>query len=458
MREVGSEHRSSDAGRAHLRLVHDAGRRVERAADAEAEPHRVRLGAEADPPHTPFALDTASRARHMLLTGMPGTGKSTVLMNLVLDDLASGTGACLIDPHGALVDSILARCDPARHDLDRIVVVDAAERACPIGIDLLAVRDEDEQDLVVQFFLALFQRMFLLEQQGPIFFQATRHGLLLLMQTHGTLAEFSSIFADKDYLKRRLEQCQDPWVRRYFEKTWLGQSDFLRSETLAYITSKFSGLVEDRLMRNIFAQQGGLDIEAAMAERKVVLVSLSQARLGDINARLLAQILQQKFRMAAMRRDAAAAPPLFNLYVDEAHEMRSTVMLEILTGTRKFGLGLTLANQSLGDYPSYLQDTIFGSVASFVTLRQGTDVDGRLRYLGSPRFGLDDLLRLRDYEAVAVCLADASRGRPRKIRLDPPPPLTGAEPAALRAASAQRYGRPRAEIEAGLLQSLHGKS
>lgn len=453
MSERESIQAAVEVRRRHLRLVHDAGRRVERAP--ETVPHRVQLGLECDAPHSPVLLDASARARHTLVSGMPGTGKSTALLNLVLDDLTSGTGCCLIDPHGALVDSILERCDPRVHHINRIVVFDAAERQRPIGLDLLAASDEHEQDLVVQFFLSLFRGMFLAEHQGPIFHQAVRNGLFLLMMTGGTLAEFPSVFADTDFLKRRLERCSDPWVTRYFQKTWLGQSDFHRSEALAYITSKLSGFVEDRLMRSMLAQRGGLDVSLLMAERKVLLVNLARARLGDSNARLLARILLHIFHVAAMRRRVQDSPPLFNLYIDEAHELSGWTMDEILTGARKFGLGLTLANQDVGDYPPFFRQTIFGSVANYLVLRQGKNIDGRIADLGHPRFDQRDFARLADFEAIAVSMAEGSQWRPRKIRLTPPPPVTNVDPKDIRGRSTQEFGRPRVEVEEALLTSLH---
>ncbi len=237
--------------RPRLRVVRGG---IERPKPAELrEPRPVTLGVETDRAARPVRLDAAARVRHVYATGKPGAGKSTLLLNLVLHDLAANTGCCLLDPHGGLIDPILAACRPEAEALDRIVIADAADADSPVGIDLLNARTEYEQDMVVQFFLGLFARMYLAEHQGPILSQAVRNGLLLLMGARRTLAEFPLIFSHPAYLKRLLADCRDPFVKRYFERIWNKTTDFHKSESLAYFTSKFSPFFEDRLMRNILA-------------------------------------------------------------------------------------------------------------------------------------------------------------------------------------------------------------
>lgn len=376
----------------------------------------------------------------------------------MLHDLASNTGCCLLDPHGGLIDLILAARHPETGQLDRIVVVDAADADFPVGIDLLSARTEYEQDLVVQFFLGLFTRMYLPEQQGPMLSQAVRNALLLLMDARRTLAEFPLIFSHPAYLQRLLANCRDPFVKRYFERIWNKTTEFHKSESLAYFTSKFSPFFEDRLMRNILAQRGGgLDFDTAMAEGKVVLVNLARGRIGDANASLLGQILLHLVRRSAMRRDPAATPPLFNVYVDEAHEFAGGELRELVTAMRKFGVGVTLANQSIENFHPRVRNTILGSVGTFVILRQGPTTDTILESLTQPRFDHQDLMRLPDFTAVVCTGAGERFVPPQRVRLTPPPRSRNtAQAAAVRRASAGRYGRPRAQVEAALLRAVDG--
>ena len=416
----------------------------------------VTLGVETDGERRPFVLDTAARLRHLYIAGQPGAGKSTAILNLIRHDLAAGTGCCLLDPHGGLVDRVLATAAPESEQLDRIVVVDAADSERPVGIDLLRWRDEHEQDMVVQFFLGLLARLYLAEHQGPMLHQAVRHALLLVMTARRSLAEFPLVFSHPPYLKRLLTQCTDPFVRRYFEQIWNKTSEYHKSEYLAYFTSKFGPFFEDRLMRNILAQAGGgLDFDSVLAERKVVLVNLARGRIGDLNASLLGQILLHLIRRSAMRRDPLSSPSLFNLYIDEAHEFAGGELRELVTAMRKFGVGVTLANQTIDDFYPRVRDTILGSVGTFLVLRQGPH--STLEALTQPRFDCRDLMRLPDFTAVACRTSAEGFVPPRSLRLKSPPKRQDeAQAEAIRRASAARHARPRAEVEAELLRAAEG--
>jgi DNA helicase HerA-like ATPase len=439
----------------HLRVVR-GGLETRKAPAARAE-QGFELGIETDREERRLRIEPAARLRHLYVCGQPGAGKSTLLLNLVRRDLATGTGCCVLDPHGGLVDSILAACRPTPEQARRIVVVDAADNERPVGIDLMSARSEYEQDLVVQFFLGLFSRLYLAEHQGPVFHQAVRNGLLLLMQAERTLAEFPLVFTDKAYLKRLLERCTDPFVRRYFEKMWNGMAEFHRSEQLSYLTSKLAPFYEDRLMRGMLAQRGGLDLDACMAEGRVVLVNLARGRIGDANAALLGQILLHLIRRSAMRRDPSAELSPFHLYIDEAHEFAGRELRELVTAMRKFAVGVTLANQSIDDFAPWVRDTILGSVATFVILRQGAGASPSIEALAGPRFDQRDLMRLPDFTAIAWSGVAADLARPRRVRLSAPPQSRHTELAAeIRRLSAARYGRPRAEVERELLRAADG--
>lgn len=435
-----------------LRLL--LGHKQVRSAARQAPPFAV--GTEVDSRQQPCLLKAADRLRHVYVAGQPGTGKSTLLRNLVLHDLAAGTGACLIDPHGGLIDDILGCARLTSEQRARIIVVDVADREFPVGINLLDARSETEEDLTVQFFLTLFSSMYLLEHQGPVLAQATRNGLLVLMGAKRTLAEYPLLFSDDEFLKAVLESNGiDPFARRYFDRVWRKTVPVHRSEHLAYFTSKFSPFFDDRIMRNILAQRQGLSFDEVMADNKVVLISLARGHIGDMNARLLGQIVLHLVRRSAMRRSLTASSAPFHVYVDEAHELSGGELREMLTALRKFGVGMTLANQGLSEFPHALRHTIMSSVGTFLVLRQGAENAGAFNLFVQPRFDHCDLVRLPDYEAV-ICLTQRSGYvAPKRVRLSAPPKASAPRQVELcRQASASRYGRPRREVEAELLRTI----
>jgi DNA helicase HerA-like ATPase len=440
----------SERGAPRLRAI------VCRKADlrvAHPTPRPFLLGVETDRAARPCFIDESDRLRHAYIPGQPGTGKSTLLRNLFLHDLATGTGACLIDPHGGLIDDILGCARLTKEQRDRIIVVDVANREFPVGINLLDTRNETEQDLTVQFFLSLFSDMYLLEHQGPVFRQAALNGLLVLMGGRRTLAEFPLLFSDNDFLKAVLRSDGiDPFARRYFERLWTSTTPFHRSENLAYFTSKFSPFFDDRIMRNVLAQPCGLRFDEIIDDAKVVLISLARGHIGDVNARMLGQIVLHLIRRSAMRRSPREPEP-FHVYVDEAHELSGTELREMLTGLRKFGVGMTLANQAPTNFPPSLRRTIMSSVGTFVVLRQGAETADSFDALLQPRFDEPDLIRLPDHHAIVSLSNRSGYVPPQRLRLNPPPRAWSRDQVErIRRASAERYGRPRREVETELLQ------
>lgn len=438
-----------------LRLINGRSERTREGRRAEVAEYQ--LGTEVGRDERPYRLSAAARRRHLYVSGKPGTGKSELLRQLVRHDLATGVGCCLLDPHGGSIDEILSTANLTPTQRERIVVVDVCERERPVGIDLLHANDEDEQDMVVQFFLGLFQRLYLAEHQGPVFHQSARNALLLLMNTERSLAELPLVFTDKCYLDSRLDICTDPFVKRYFELVWKKMTDFHKSECLAYFTSKFGAFFEDRRLRVMLAQpQGGLDFDRAIADRQVVLVNLARGRIGDLNATLLGQIFLHLLRRSAMRRDLSTKLAPFYIYVDEAHELAGDELCQMLTALRKFAVGVVLANQSIEDFTPRIRDTILGSVGTIVAFRQGAASD--LERFTQPRFDDRDLLSLPDHTAIVRTLNDVSFMPPQRVQLGKPPRLRGRDQAIeIRRASALRFGRPREAVESELLRAANGE-
>src|SRR3989449_564763 len=193
---------------------------------------------------TLFRSDLAGR-QHLgtYVSGLPGVGKSTLLLHLILDDIRAGRACCVLDPHGDLISAILARCPDDRAVLERIVLFDPADMDWPIGINIFDAQTERERDLAVQFMLELYEELFLPEHQGPVLHQALRNGMRLLMECNGSLPELALLFTDKSFVKTKLAQSSDPWIHNYFEKVWLpwGGSSYI--EMVAYCGAKLSCFV-----------------------------------------------------------------------------------------------------------------------------------------------------------------------------------------------------------------------
>ncbi|MGH8546175.1 MAG: type IV secretory system conjugative DNA transfer family protein [Gammaproteobacteria bacterium] len=419
------------------------------------------IGKETTSPYSPFSLPLSERRRHLYICGKPGTGKSTLIQNLVLQDIASGIGCCVIDPHGDLVDDVLASI-PAQQTA-RVVVFDPSLSKRPIGINLLNAKNEIEQDSVVQFFLHLFETLYLREHQGPMFFQAIRNGLVLLMDAGGTLAELPMLFFDKDFRKTCLAKARDPLVKRYWEQLFEKQGNLGNSDYLAYFTSKISHFIDDRTLRVVLSQKKGLEVSKIVKEGYVLLCDLSQGKIGQLNSRLLGMLIlhlleRETLRRAQVRIDPNSLDrdrPLFNIYVDEFHEFFALELNHILSSARKYNVGVTLATQHPDQIGATCIESILANVAAHVVFRQGLPGAELLAELMQPRFSSQDLLSLPDFEAIIKITSGGTFNAPRRIVLLPKPrPLTPEHQNRLRSESSKRYGRNRRTIERELVRRV----
>src|SRR3989442_12386188 len=221
--------------RAHLRLYTRTRPPSERVAQLESAPLYRAQGAEGRSLLTDFAR---CRELGLYIAGLPGVGKTTLLLHLILDDIHAGRACCVLDPHGDLIRAILDRLPDDEATLCRVCLFDPVDTCSPIGLNLLDALTDRSRDLAVQFMLEAYDELFLPDHQGPMLHQSLRNGMRLLMDVGGVLPELSLLFSDRKFLKAKLTQSKDPWVRHYFEQVWLEVTGSPRGEYLAYFTSK----------------------------------------------------------------------------------------------------------------------------------------------------------------------------------------------------------------------------
>lgn len=451
-KSVGETPFKTVAIKEHLRLLIKQEERSEK-KNGDLEPRSLIGFAEKKGTRTPFFLPDSVRNLHLYISGKPGTGKSTLLMNLALRDILQGRGCCVIDPHGDLVESILVRIPDQTQFADRLILFDPSDTERPIGLNVLQDITKDEQDGTVQFIISLFNKLYIAEHMGPIFYQAIRNGLLLIMENRGTLSDLPLIFEDEDYLENYLEHCQIPWVRNYFEKVWKKWGNEHKAEYSAYYSSKFSHFIENHMLRNILCQRQGLDIKSLLTGNRVILVNLSRGKIGDLNAKLLGLLMAYSLERSMMRRATVPAQEreLFNIYIDEFQEFTTSTLDTFLSAARKYKVGLHLANQSLHQLPREFNDAVLANVGTFVIFRQGMESAGVLSNMTYPRYDGRDLMRIPDYYAIIQGIKNGRYHDPEMVRIKSPSVQKSREVAEkLKEISRLKYGKDRKAIEKGM--------
>lgn len=404
------------------------------------------------------------RARHFYVIGKSGTGKSVLQENMAVQDIENGEGVCVIDPHGDLVDAILARV-PASRAQD-LILFDPADVERPQGLNLLEydARYPEQKTFVINEMIKIFDKLYDLKQTGgPMFEQYVRNAMLLIMddpESGSTLMEISKVLADPDYRKYKLTKIKNPVVYDFWVKeAQKAGGDASLANMVPYITSKLNQFVANDIMRPIIGQQNSaFNLRDVMDSRKILLVRLSKGKLGDMNTYLLGLVMVGKILMAALSRTDVPDKdrPDFYLYIDEFQNFITDSIAVILSEARKYHLNLIIAHQYIGQLTqgqdTKIRDAVFGNVGTIASFRVGVEDAEFLAKEFAPVFTSYDVINIELYHAYVKLLINNTPARPFQLMTLPPPQGNTELARKLKELSRLRYGRPRAEVEAEILE------
>ncbi len=397
------------------------------------------------------------RMRHFYVIGQTGTGKSVLLKNLITQDILAGNGVCMIDPHGTDIVDVLGAIPPEREK--DVIYFDPSDLENPIGLNMLEfdASKPEQKTFVVNELFSIFQKLYggNPESMGPMFEQYFRNATLLVMEdpdSGNTLMDISRVMADAKYRRMKLEKAKNPVVVQFWREiaTKAGGEASLEN-IVPYIVSKFDVFTANDYMRPIIGQQkSAFNFRQIMDERKILLANLSKGRLGEINANLIGMIIVGKLLMAALSRvdnEAMDFPP-FYLHIDEFQNVSTPSIASILSEARKYKLSLTMAHQFIAQLDQGIKDAVFGNVGSIAAFRVGSEDAQYLEPQFAPVFQASDLMQVPNWNAMVRMLANGTPTKPFSLASMPPFKADSSRVAQLKAMSASRFGRPRAEVEA----------
>jgi len=408
-------------------------------------------------------IQSDQRMRHCFIVGQTGTGKSKLMKSWIRQDIERGDGVALIDPHGELVEEILALI-PERRIKD-VVLLDVLQER-PIGFNLLEYRTVQERDLIIdELYRAMGQRWDMKAVGGPIFEMHYRNILQLLMGRRPdlrrgftpTVLEFMLCYQNEDFRKWLCSTTDDEQVRAFVTEMEAVGGEAQMKNLAPYITSKFSVFYSDTTIRRIVGQEKTtFSFEDIMNNRKIFLVNLAKGRLGSDVASVLTNQFVSRFKLAAMKR-AEVAPdqrPDFYLYVDEAHNLPADNFIEMLAESRKYRMGLVLATQYTGQLRKATNDSgnllssILGNVGTTVMFRVGSEDANLLETVLAPHFSKRDLIGLPNFDGYAYMSTNNEAPQAFSFRTVLPPAGYGPDRAQqVREFSSKRYGRDAEEVD-----------
>jgi DNA helicase HerA-like ATPase len=425
-----------------------------RGAPAVAVGHPLILGTNTHNGRTvTVSLNPTQRLKHMYVIGASGTGKSTLLLNMVLQDLKQGAGFAVLDPHGDLIDQILGQIPSDREE--DVVLFDAADEDYPVGLNILTARSEIEKNLLASDLVAGFRR--LSTTWGDQMTSVLGNAILAFLERRdgGTLADLRRFLVEPNFRDRILETVEDPEVVYY----WKREFTLLAGRPQAPLLTRLDTFLRPKIIRHMVSQRKDrLDFRWMMDNRKVFLAKLAQGAIGEENAYLLGTLIVTKLHQMALgrqdTRESERTP--FYLYIDEFHNFITPSIAAILSGARKFGLGLVLSHQELRQVAHHSADVgsaVIANPYTRVCFRLGDD-DAKRLTAGFSSFDARDLQSL----GVGEAIVRMERAEFDFTMATVPLPEVDADAAdatrtRVTTMSRERYARPREEVAREIAES-----
>jgi hypothetical protein len=348
-----------------------------------------------------YGLKREDRRRHMYIIGKTGTGKSTLLANMAINDLKNNEGLCVIDPHGDLIETLLNYI-PA-HRINDVIYFDPADPERTVQINLFEGENLVHRELIASGIISIFHKLYEYSW-GPRLEYILRNALLTLLKSDGArLSDILELLTNRKFRDRYVEKLDDPILRSFWVDEFNKMQDRLRTESIAPILNKVGQFVSSPLIRNVVnAQKSSFSIEEIMDEGKILLVNLSQGKLGEDNATLLGAMMITKIQLAAMGRvhSSEASRRDFFLYVDEFQNFATEAFIKILSEARKYRLNLTLANQYIAQIPEDVQKAIFGNCGSVGSFVMGADDAALFAKEYGEHYTPEELVSLERYQII----------------------------------------------------------
>jgi len=358
--------------------------------------------------------DGPDRLRHMYMIGKTGSGKTSLFLSMIVQDILKGNGVGVIDPHGDLIKDILKYIPEER--IKDVILIDPSDLEKPVGINVMELFEGENLDKVTSDMVNAFKSIFA-ESWGPRLEYILRNTISAMLQVPGTtILGIKRLLSDDDYRKFILSALSDVAIKDYFEREFAAfkQNPKLVTESISPIQNKIGPFETIKSVRNILCQKNStINFRQAMDSKKIILVNLSKGLAGEDVLRLFGALIVSRMQSAVMSR---ANIPMdqrvpFYLYIDEFQNFTTDTFEEILSESRKYGLGLYLTNQLIGQLSEKLRDTVFGNVGTIVSYLVGP-LDAAVLKDIFPPFTETDLISLPRFNIITSLMVDGSSTKP----------------------------------------------
>ncbi len=401
-----------------------------------------------------FGIKTDDRRRHFYVVGKTGTGKTTMIQNMAIQDIQAGRGVAVVDPHGEFAEA-LVRAIPS-HRINDVIYFNPADQEYPIAFNVMEKVDTEYRHLIASGLVGVFKKIWA-DSWGPRLEYILRNAILALLEYPGsTLLGVTRMLVDKGYRERVVEKISDPVVRSFWVDEYTKWNDRVLQEVISPIQNKVGQFLSSALIRNIVGQtKSAFSIRDLMDEGKVLIMNLSKGRIGEDNSALLGAMMITKIQLAAMARVDVPEEQRrdYYLYVDEFQNFATDSFANILSEARKYRLNLIIAHQYIGqlmtDTSTKVRDAVFGNVGTLCVFRVGAEDAEFLEKEFEPVFMIQDLVNLPNRHIYIKLMIDGIAGNAFSATTLPPIDLGKTDKNAEKVIriTRERYGTQREVVE-----------
>lgn len=373
--------------------------------------------------HLKYGIRDLDRLRHMYVIGKTGTGKSTFMENLVLQDIYNDKGVGVIDPHGETIKHVLEAIP--EHRKNDVVIFSPGDTEFPIALNLLEAKPGEDKSLIADGLVSVFKKEFK-DSWGPrLEYFLTNTFLTLLHCQNVSLLAVPRILSDDNYRTFLLKQLKDPILLKFWQEEYalIAKDPRRKAEEISSILNKIGRFTTNPMMRNIVGQiSSSIDFRSIMDNQKILLVNLAQGKVGEENMALLGGTLVTRIYSSVVQRvdlEQADRKP-FYLYIDEFQNFSNPTFEKILSEARKYGLSLTIAHQFIDQIDEDIRNAVFGNVGTLVNFAVGPKDAEYLTKEYAPYLESGDLVNLGKYRAINKLTIDQAQSKPFSMRTLPP--------------------------------------
>ena len=369
--------------------------------------------------HQLFGIKLQDRFNHIYAIGKTGTGKTTLLLNMIVDDIYKRYGVCLIEPHGDACLKLLKHIPT--HLKQDVIYFDATNLSQPIGFNPLHNVPVEQRHLVASELVLAFKKIWA-DSWGPRLEYVLRLCLLTLLEyPTATLLDIHPLLVDQAFRNLVLQFTDNLAINTFWHEEFAKYPATFKAEVIMPILNKAGVFNSNVILKGIMGQPKGISVEEIMNDGKILICNLSKGIIGEDVSQILGSLLTTAIQTAAMRRANLTEHDRkpFMVFIDECHSFISSSFVTMLSEVRKYKIGLYLTHQYLDQLPEDVYKAILGNAGTLISFRLGAADAKVMEQEFYPIFKQDDFINLPKFNIYLKLLIDGTTSRPFSALIEP---------------------------------------